>query len=114
MIDLLSAQMKSIKAIIAYLKLLEPEQALESASKTGIIVAKELDANEREILGNAFIVIGSILTKLSCFPNEEKIKWQQIREVEIEMQEIEIELQKTRKYVDELSERLNLILAKKN
>lgn len=114
MIDLLPSQMKSIKAIIDYLNLLEPEQALQSANKTGIILAKELDANEREILGNAFIVIGNILTKLSCFPNEEKIKWQQTREVEIEMQEIEIELQKTQKYVDELNERLKLIIAKKN
>jgi len=112
MIDLLPSQMKSIKATIDYLKLLEPEQALQFANKTGIILAKELDANERKILGNAFIVIGSILIKLSCFSNEEKIKWQQTREVEIEIQEIEIEIQKTRKYVDELNERLKLIIAK--
>lgn len=112
MIDLLPSKMKSIKAIIDYLKLLDPERALQSASKTGIILAKELDANEREILGNAYIVIGSILTKLSCFPTEEKIKWQQTREAQIELQEIEIELQKTHKYVDELNERLKLIIAK--
>lgn len=113
MTDLLSSKMKSIKAMIDYLKLLESEQALQVANKAGIILAKELDTNERKILGNTFIAIGSILIKLSCFSNEEKIKWQQTREVEIEIQEIEIELQKTRKYVDELNERLKLIIAKK-
>jgi len=81
--DLLSSQMKSIKVIIDYLKLLEPEQALQFVNKTGITLAEELDANERKILGNTFIAIGSILIKNSCFSNEEKIKWQQTREVEI-------------------------------
>lgn len=98
MTDLLSSKMKSIKAMIDYLKLLESEQALQVANKAGIILAKELDTNERKILGgNTFIAIGSILIKLSCFSNEEKIKWQQTREVEIEIQEIEIEPTKNTK-----------------
>jgi hypothetical protein len=99
-----------IKPLALYLESLDPEKAMKLATATGISLAKELNFNQQKILGNCYIVIGNILTKNSCFlddpqKEQEKNKWQQSREIEIEKKEIEMELEKIQKRIDALTKR---------
>lgn len=95
-----------LRLLAAFLESLEADKAIDVAAETGLMLLKELNSNEQVILGNVFIVLGSILTKSSCFsgdsPKEqEKNKWQRTREKELELLEIQTEIQKAQKRLNE-------------
>lgn len=99
-----------VKSLVAYMRLLGAERVKQSAILTGVILAKHLDFNEQQILGNAFIVAGSTLTTVSQFldeannkgerdPKEDegKGKGHQIREIQmgiLELQKQVVDLKK--------------------
>jgi len=91
-----------MKLLANYLEPFDPNKTMELAVETGRILAKELNPKEQAIIGNIFIMIGSILTQTSHTDDEPKNKWQHAREAKFELSEIEMETQNLQKRLDKL------------
>lgn len=92
-----------MKLVATRLKPLGPTETMKCAVEAGTILARDLNPDEQEIIGNAFLVIGHILTKISQYHHDDsENKWQQAREAQIELSEIEMEIQKLQQRIDKL------------
>jgi hypothetical protein len=98
---MLDSVLPFVKHLAILLKPIGPDGAIKSAIYAGTLIADELNSDERRIIGNSFLVIGSILIKRDDLENN----WQQKREVEVERLEIELELQKLQKRIDDFKKR---------
>jgi hypothetical protein len=79
---------------------------IKTAVETGTILAKELNPDEQEIIGNSFLVIGTILTKIKSAHHDNTVnKCQQAREIQLERLEIEMEIQNLQKRIANLAVR---------
>jgi len=84
-----------LKQIISFMQSLGAGKLMRFAVLTGITLAKDLDRKEQEIMGNVLIVTGKTLTMASHSLDdaENKSKWQQYGEIEIEIQELQKRVQ---------------------